>query len=192
MEGDPKPPDLAASAARDVALMERLARGDRDALADLIGRHQQRIWAVAYRFTHRREDAEDVTQEAFLRLWRAAPAWRPTASLTTWLYRITANLCLDLQRKNARGPKPLWALCTEPAVVEERTLEADETAHLVQRAVAALPERQRMALVLHRFEGLSYHEIADVTGWGEAAIESLLSRAYAALRIQLNELRPVQ
>ena len=110
-------------------------------------------------------------------------------SISNGLYRVVANLCLDYRRKRAHAPVALTAETVEPAAPEVAELESKETVARVQRAVAALPERQRMAVILHRYEGMSYREIAHATGWGEAAIESLLSRAYAALRIQLADLQ---
>jgi RNA polymerase sigma-70 factor, ECF subfamily len=179
----------AAETAREATLMRRVAAGDRGALAEIIDAHQERVWAVAYRFTQRREDADDISQEAFIRLWSAAGRWEPAARLSTWLYRVVTNLCLDHKRKRAHAPVTLTEETPEPAAAEEAPLEAQETAARVQRAVAGLPERQRMAVILHRYEGMSYREISRVTGWGEAAIESLLSRAYANLRQQLADLQ---
>jgi RNA polymerase sigma-70 factor, ECF subfamily len=178
-----------AETARETALMRRVAEGDRDAFAAIIETHQERVWAVAYRFTQRRDDADDISQEAFIRLWNAAGRWEPAARLSTWLYRVVANLCLDHRRKQAHAPVALTMETAEPAAPEVAELESKETVARVQRVVAALPERQRMAVILHRYDGMSYREIAHVTGWGEAAIESLLSRAYAALRIQLADLQ---
>jgi RNA polymerase sigma-70 factor, ECF subfamily len=179
----------AADTAREAALMRRVAEGDRGAFGDIIKAHQERVWAVAYRFTQRREDADDISQEAFLRLWNAAGRWEPAARLSTWLYRVVTNLCLDFKRKQAHAPAALTGEIAEPAAPEAAELESQETIARVRRAVAALPERQRMAVILHRYEGMSYREIAKATGWGEAAIESLLSRAYANLREQLVDLQ---
>jgi RNA polymerase sigma-70 factor, ECF subfamily len=178
-----------ADTAREAALMRRVAEGDRGAFAAIIETHQERVWAVAYRFTQRRDDADDISQEAFIRLWNAAPRWEPAARLSTWLYRVVTNLCLDYRRKQAHAPVALTAETVEPAAPKVAEMESKETVARVQRAVAALPERQRVAVILHRYEGMSYREMAQATGWGEAAIESLLSRAYAALRTQLADLR---
>jgi RNA polymerase sigma-70 factor, ECF subfamily len=177
----------ATETAREADLMKRLARGDRTAFGDVIRSHQQRVWAVAFRFTQRAADADDIAQETFLRLWKAAPTWEPAARLSTWLYRVVANLCVDLHRRPVAVALPQEA--EQNATPVSAALESQETAARVQQAIAALPERQRMAVILHRFEGLSYQEIAKTTGWGEAAIESLLGRAYASLRTQLEDLR---
>ncbi len=179
----------AAEMTREAALMRRVAEGERAAFSELFRAHQARVWAVAYRFTQRRDDADDIAQEAFIRLWNAAPRWEPAARLSTWLYRVVTNLCLDFQRKQAHAPAAFTGDIAEPAAPDATALESQENITRVRLAVAALPERQRMAVILHRFEGLSYHQIAQTTGWGEAAIESLLSRAYASLRQQLSDLQ---
>jgi RNA polymerase sigma-70 factor (ECF subfamily) len=161
----------------DTALMERIAAGDREALAALVRRHQDGIRRLAFRQTGRWDVADDVAQEAFLRLWRSAGSFRGSASFTTWLYRIVVNLCLDWSK---RRRLPSLPEDYEPA--DAAPSNREEVVQRVQAAVAALPERQRMALVLHRFEGLSHAQIAATTGWSESAVESLLVRAYGALR----------
>ena len=121
-------------------------------------------------------------------MWRGASTYRPTAKLTTWLYRIVFNLWIDLQRRQVHAPIPISPEISHPAHLDPPLLEAGETARRVQKAIAALSERQRVALVLHQYEGLSLKEISDATGWSPAAIESLLSRAYASLRESLHDL----
>lgn len=178
-----------AQLASEANLMRCAGSGDRSAFARIIQLHQQRVWNTAFRFTQRPADADDMTQEAFLRLWNAAPRWKPAARLSTWLYRVVANLCVDLHRKEALVPGTLNRDVADNSATPESFLEAGETATRVQQAIGALPDRQRMAVILHRFEGLSYQEISQVTGWGEAAVESLLSRAYASLRTNLADLK---
>jgi RNA polymerase sigma-70 factor, ECF subfamily len=178
-------------AARETSLMRRVGAGDRAAFAEVMGVYRQRVWAVAFRFTRRHEDADDMTQEAFLRLWKAAARWEPTARLGTWLYRVTANLCMDHRGKKSQETVSLTGDLATPSTAPSDALEAQDIATCVQRALAALPERQRLAVILHRFDGLSYEEMAKVTQWSEAAIESLLSRAYASLRKQLTDMRMI-
>ncbi len=169
----------------DALLMARVADGDRAALAELVRRHQHAMLELAYRTTGNRTLAEDITQDAFLRIWRSAGRYRPTARLGTWIYRIVVNLCLDTFKR--RGPiagEPPDAVdpgSEDPAA----TLERDDRAAAVRRAVCALPERQRVAVVLQRFSGLSIRAIAEATGWTESAVESLLVRGHAALRESL-------
>jgi RNA polymerase sigma-70 factor (ECF subfamily) len=165
--------------------MAGVARGDRAAFALLIERHQQRVRALAYRFCGRWDVADDVAQEVFLRLHRSAQRYRPAAAFSTWLYRIVANLCLDA----ARRPRPA-RMGDGPAASQQgadEPLLRQEMGQAVQRAVAALPERQRIVLLLHRFEGLGHAEVAAATGWSESAVESLLVRAYANLREHLSD-----
>ena len=174
----------------DSDLMARLAGGDMSALGELARRHQGRVLELAFRTLGAWDLAEDVAQETFLRVYRAAKRYKPTARFTTWLYRIVINLCLDEQRKRAKAGAPL-----EPAIHEQLSAsndnptEKEEMAALVRAAVHALPERQRLALILHRYDGLNHTEISKVTGWSQAAVESLLVRAYANLRGKLAKMK---
>lgn len=173
----------------DAELMAALARGETAALGELVRRHQDKARALAFRMLGRWDLADDVAQEAFLRVWRAAPRYRPEAKLTTWLYRIVVNLCHDRHRRAARALAPLTDDVPEPAAEPTPDpLEADERAVRVRRALDALPERQRAAVVLHRYEGLSHREVAEALGATEKAVESLIVRAYAKLRRELADL----
>jgi RNA polymerase sigma-70 factor, ECF subfamily len=167
--------------------MAGVAARDMRAFAQLVERHQERIRALAYRFTRRWDVADDVTQDAFLRLFRSAPTYKPQAAFSTWLYRIVANLCLDAARRPPamRVREHDDAPATDPGA--DARLSSQEMCRAVQHEVANLPERQRMVLLLHRFEGLGHADIAAVTGWSESAVESLLVRAYARLRERLRD-----
>jgi RNA polymerase sigma-70 factor (ECF subfamily) len=133
--------------------------------------------------TGRVDAADDICQETFLRVLRGARSYQPAAAFTTWLHRIVVNLCLD------RAKRPKLALLNEDPPADLATPDAplrrEEQTAAVQRAIAALPERQRIALVLHRFQGLSHAQVAESTGWTESAVEALLVRAYAQLRERL-------
>ena len=170
----------------DAELMRRLGQGELPALGLLVERHQDRVRALAWRIVGGAE-ADDIAQEAFLRLQSGAARYRPTAALSTWLHRIVVNLCLDWCRKH----RPTLLPDGHPGLVRADTSdsppEAAERRAAIRRAVEELPERQRVALVLHRFEGLGHAEIAELTGWSESAVESLLVRAYGALRERLQE-----
>lgn len=172
----------------DARLMQTLAKGDKSALARLVQLHQHRVFELAFRTTGDWSLAEDIGQETFLRVWRSADRYEPRALFTTWLYRIVVNLCLDALKKR----KPITG--DPPEVVDidghapSAAIEARDLSAAVQQAVAKLPERQRVAVVLHRFSGLSIRAIAETTGWTESAVESLLVRAYAALRKRLKNL----
>lgn len=166
--------------------MARLCRGDQAALGDLSLRHQSRVLSLAYRMLGDWHLAEDVAQETFLRLHQAACSYRPEARFTTWLYRIVYNLSIDQQRKRTHAPVSLDAAQGElQAESNTRSVEREELAAIVQRAISQLPERQHRVILLHRYEGLSHTDIARVTGWSQSAVESLLVRAYANLREEL-------
>jgi RNA polymerase sigma-70 factor (ECF subfamily) len=174
----------------DTELMTRLAKGDMAALGDLARRHQDKVLSLAYRVLRDWHRAEDVTQETFLRVYRAAKHYKPKARFTTWLYRIVINLCFDEQRKRAKVAVPLED--ANPAVLAEtecNVAERKEVIESVKAAVNELPERQRLAVILHRYDGLSHEEIGEVTGWTKSAVESLLVRAYANLREKLDKMK---
>ena len=174
----------------DTELMARLARGDVSAIGELAHRHQGRVLELAFRTLGHWDLAEDIAQETFLRVYRAAKTYQPQAKFTTWLYRIVVNLCLDEQRRRAKAAVPLEAVAPDglPAP-EANPAEKKELAASVRAAIQELPERQRLAVVLHRYDGLSHTEISEVTGWSESAVESLLVRAYANLREKLAKLK---
>jgi RNA polymerase sigma-70 factor (ECF subfamily) len=175
----------------DAAAMASLAKGDMNALGVLVRRHQSNVVAFAYRMLGRWDVAEDVAQEAFIRIYRAAPRYQPAAAFTTWLYQIVLNLCRDRKSRERRAPVlPAGTRALENASVDcpEDPIRAHERVQAVRRAVADLPGRQREAVILHRYEGLSHQEVAAVTGWTESAVESLLVRAYATLRATLAHL----
>lgn len=171
-------------------LMARLAKGDMAALGDIVSRHQDNVLSLSYRVLGDWHRAEDVAQETFLRVHRAAKHYRPKAKFTTWLYRIVVNLCFDEQRKRAKAAAPLENVGSEILAESDcNVAEKKELAELVRTAVNELPERQRLAVILHRYDGLSHGEISEVTGWTKSAVESLLVRAYANLRGKLEKMR---
>lgn len=172
----------------DAELMQRLARGQMSALAEIVHRHQDSIRSIAFRMTGRWDVADDIAQEAFLRVHRSAGSYRPSAAFRTWLYRIVVNLCLD----RAKSPRPATLPADERGIPDAIATPPDqlirqERVNLLRAAIGQLPERQQMALVLHRFDGLSYAQISQTTGWSESAVESLLVRAYDQLRQRLRE-----
>ena len=194
--GTPGPAPRAASRpldsepVSDEALMSAVSAGDIGALGRLVERHQGRALRLARRITGTQDAAEDIVQEAFLRVYGAADRYRPSARFTTWLHRIVVNLCWDHRRR--------WRPAGELTAAEPERSPSDPTACLadaemraaVRRAVAALPARQRLAVVLHRFDGRTMREVADLTGWSESAAESCLVRAYRQLRRDLADLAP--
>lgn len=180
---------MSADAGDDAGLMRAVAEGDMAALGELVRRHEEKAFALACRLLARTDAAEDVTQEAFLHVHRAARRYRPEARFTTWLYRIVVNLCLDAKRRNKRAPArlPVYRPPAE-APPQHDQLEAAERAERVRQAVDHLPGRQRTAVVLHRYMQLSHRDVAEVTGWSVSAVESCLVRAYAQLRQELRDL----
>ncbi|WP_299772713.1 RNA polymerase sigma factor [uncultured Tateyamaria sp.] len=172
----------------DAALLARYARGDAGAARALTVRLAPRAYAQAFRMLGDRSEAEDVVQDAMLRLWRIAPEWRTgEAQVSTWLYRVVSNLCTDRLRKRRRGGVALDDVAEpeDPAPGVEATLQ-DNARHTALRvAIADLPERQRLALTLRHFEGVSNPEIAEQLGVSVEAVESLTARAKRALATAL-------
>lgn len=177
----------------DEALMAAIGQGDQRAFARLVERHSRRATALAARITLNRSDAEEVVQEAFLRAWVKAPAWRPQAGagdalFATWFRRVLVNLCIDRRRRPV-GEE----LDRLPEMADDGPSAADlvaerQTQRRVAAAVALLPERQRAALVLCHFEGVSNIEAAAILGVSVGAVESLLVRARRALKASLADL----
>ncbi len=169
----------------DQALVVLYANGDREAARALTSRLLPRILGYAARILQDRAEAEDVAQEAMLRLWRVAPNWRPDeAKVTTWLYRVVVNLCTD--RLRARQRRKLDALddVAEPADSATSVVTAMidvERQLALETALATLPDRQRQAVVLRHIEGLTNPEIADIMAIGVEAVESLTARGKRTL-----------
>lgn len=171
----------------DAALMTRIQGGDATAYRELSERHIAGILNFAFRMLRDRQEAEDVTQETFLRLWKRAHDYQAKQKPSTWLYTIARNLCIDrLRKKHPQGSDDEVAA---DSVSPNRMLERKHVSSLVRGAIQALPERQQTALTLSHFEGLSNPEIGEVLGVKVEAVESLLSRARRKLRTELAELR---
>lgn len=167
----------------DAALLAAYAGGDRGAAALLTSRLLPRVFAQAMRMLQDRAEAEDVAQEAMLRLWKQAPDWRAgEAKVSTWMYRVTANLCTDRLRKR-RPTEPLDAVA-EPAdgraSVLSEMVEAERRAALTA-ALGDLPERQAQAVSLRHLEGLSNPEIGSIMDMSVEAVESLIARGKRGL-----------
>ena len=170
----------------DDDLLARFAAGDGAAARVLTLRLTPVALRVAQRMLGDRAEAEDVAQEAMLRLWRMAPDWRPgVAQVSTWLYRVTANLCTDRLRRRRTVDLDAAGEVADgrPGAVQD-LIAADRIAAL-DAALSALPDRQRQAVVLRHLEGLSNPEIADILGIGVEAVESLTARGRRALAAAL-------
>lgn len=182
------PKDTLADVSDDTLLV-LYANGDSDAARQLTLRLAPRALGYAARLLGDRAEAEDVLQDAMLRLWRAAPDWRPgEAQVSTWLYRVVSNLCID--RRRARARRPAAALDDAPDVADggpgaEAALMQARRMAALEEALAALPDRQRQAVVLRHIEGLSNPEIAAILDVGVEAVESLTARGKRALAAAL-------
>jgi RNA polymerase sigma-70 factor, ECF subfamily len=174
--------------ASDEELMLRVAGGDKAAFRCLAGRHTKRTFALARRITGNDEDAEEIVQEAMIRVWTAAPRWRPDAAIKTWIYRITVNLCLNRRRQKRFAPLDEAGDYPDPAPSAIDLLERQQVDKLVANAITGLPARQRAVLVLTYYEGLSNAETAETMGTSISSVESLLVRAKRQLRDQLGGL----
>jgi len=182
---------MAGSDARaaDAELMRRVAAGDAAACRFLVDRELPAIVAFAYRMLASRSDAEDVGQECFLRLWKAAPKWRPDAKIRTWLHRVARNLCID--RIRARKPSdPIDGMeLASNGPGPSGALQQKQVSRVIDTAVAGLPERQRLAVALVHFQEFSNIEAAKIMDVSVEALESLLARGRRALRGALEDLR---
>ena len=186
----------------DVQLMLRAKDGDDDAFAQLVTSYQNRLIGVFFHLLQDQEAAEDLAQEAFLRVYRARHGYKPTAKFSTWLFRIANNLASNSRRSKGRrkevplsvrdsgplGPRPQEKVIAEKsALMPTRQFDRSEMQAVVQTALETLNERQRMAVLLHKFEGMSYADIGDSMHLSPTAVKSLLSRARESLRAKLEQ-----
>jgi len=183
----------------DARLMVQVKDGDESAFEELVAKYQDRVLTVLFNAIGSREEAEDLTQEVFLRVYRARHGYQPSAKFSTWIFTITNNLAMNARRSRkvrrtvaiqSRDSGPLGARPQEQLVAEKSPsasgqLHASEVAEMVREAVGKLDERQRMAVLLNKFEDLGYAEIAQIMGTTPSAIKSLLSRARTNLREML-------
>jgi RNA polymerase sigma-70 factor (ECF subfamily) len=168
----------------DDELLALIQDGSHDAFAVLVRRHTERFYRLAYRYMQNKETAEDIVQDAFLKLWEDPEKWQPerNSKFTTWFYRVVVNLCLDWQKK--KRPVALddeWPLVDEGETLDEAMSRAQEQ-KMLEKEIAGLPERQRTALNLCFDEGLSNQEAAEVMGLKLKALQSLIMRAKATLK----------
>ncbi|WP_040645198.1 RNA polymerase sigma factor [Rubellimicrobium thermophilum] len=170
----------------EAMLLTAFAAGDRVAARRLADRLVPRALSLAFRMLADRAEAEDVTQEAMMRLWRAAPDWRTgEGRVSTWLHRVVVNLCIDRLRRRretalAEVPEP-----PDPATPPAERLDQAARLRALSDALAGLPERQAQAVALRHLEGLSNPEIAAIMGIGVEAVESLTARGRRALAAAL-------
>ncbi|MFP6896861.1 MAG: sigma-70 family RNA polymerase sigma factor [Roseibacillus sp.] len=193
---EPPPPERVDDDAVDVSLMGKVSQGDHDAFEELVGRHQHAVVGTVAKMLGNASEAEDIAQQVFLRLWKSAPRYKPSAKFTTFLFTITRNLVFnETRRKQRRREHSLdeqeddW----HQQIPEGREHQPDaqilqsEIQRAVDRAIANLPHKQRLAVVLRRHEHMPYEEIAKVLGLSVSAVKSQLFRARATLRDALQQ-----
>lgn len=173
----------------DDELLGRVARGDAAAIQTMVARKLPRVLNLAARLLGDPVEAEDVAQEAMLRVWKQAGKWKPgQARFDTWLYRVSINLCYDRLRRRRETPVETVPDMVDDGPAPDRGLLAAETGDRVQKVLMRLPERQREAIVLCHYQELGNIEAAQLMGISVEALESLLSRARRTLRAALGDL----
>lgn len=178
----------------ELELVARAKQGDQDAFAQLVEANQNKIYTLAVRMTGNPEDGADMAQEAFLKAWRSLPSFQGDSSFSTWLYRLTSNLCIDFLRREKRQKiaAPSVSLDDEDSTVPmdvpdhrfspEDELERKELRSAVGQALLKLSDEHRQVLVLRELDGLSYSEIANHLGLEEGTVKSRIARARLSLR----------
>jgi len=198
MSDDPSQPadSLAGAAEQDLVWMSRIKAGDTEALRALIEAHQHRVIGTVAKMLGDESDAEDIAQQVFVRIWRSAPRYEPTAKFTTWLFKITRNLVFnELRRRRRHAAFSLDRTVDEderPIHTPDHGTKAPDTALLdeemqtaIQAAIDELPEVQRMAIVLRRYDDISYEEIGEILDLSVPAVKSVIFRARTELRQKL-------
>jgi RNA polymerase sigma-70 factor, ECF subfamily len=175
----------------DEALLAQFLRGDSGAFEELVRRHEDRVFALAYRMTGDRQDALDATQDAFIMAFRRAHSFRGESSFGTWIYRIAINASLDVIRKRRRAPRPVEDVLTDDRGAPNSALEDSVVATIdVSRALRRLPHDYREAVALHDLAGVPYEEIARMTGVSLGTVKSRISRGRHKLAELLEHSRP--
>jgi len=195
-----KPINYASDESSDAAVMLRVAAGDEAGFNFLVGKYHRAMINFLFRMVHNQAVAEELAQEVFLRVYRSRESYRAEAKFTTWLYRIATNLAVNHARdtKHERSASTIYLDApdeesgTTPDVADdtpsvEQSILRDERMAAIRAHVMALPERQRMAVLMHKYQGMDYRQIGDVLKLSESATKSLLFRAYQTLRDKLKE-----
>ncbi len=180
----------------DVQLMQRIATGDEEAFKTLIERHQGAVIGTVAKMLGCTSDSEDIAQQVFIRLWKSAPRYKPSAKFTTYLFTITRNLVFNESRRRSR--KKEYSIDEREddfhlqTVDQQQTSPDDGLLHAelqtkIDQAIQDLPEKQRLALILRRYEGMPYDEIARIIGLSVSAVKSQLFRARNTLRESLKD-----
>ena len=187
----------------DVTLMLRVQAGDQDAFQELFRKLSPRVLQYTRRFVGSEAQAEEVTQDVFVQVFRFRHRYKPQSRLTTWIFTIATNLCLNELRRPERHLRvDIWdrrddddrregpQLADPDAVTAEEGAATRQLARRLEAAVGALPPKQRAALLLSRIDGLAYRDVADVLGCTEGAVKALLFRATQTLKKSLHEFLP--
>jgi RNA polymerase sigma-70 factor (ECF subfamily) len=185
----------------EVQLMLRAKQGDDEAFTKLVSNYQDRLTTIFFHMTQNQEAAEDLAQDVFMRIYRARHGYEPTARFSTWLFRIANNLAVNSHRSKVKrkevalpagestsmsGVRPENVeLAEKSALMPTRQIDKHELQLVVQKAIEQLSERQRLTVLLHKFEGMSYADIAEIMEMSVPAVKSLLSRARDSLRTAL-------
>lgn len=198
-EDEPEPESSLADndEASDVALMLRVRDGDLEAFETLVTRHQHSVVGTAAKMLGGTADAEDIGQQVFMRVWKHAARYQPSAKFTTWLMTITRNLVFNELRRRRRsqqvsmdadeGDTIRHQFVDEQAAAPSEEMLDSELHEAIDSAIASLPEAQRLAIVLRRYEGMPYEEIAEVLKTSVPAVKSILFRARAELKARLKK-----
>jgi RNA polymerase sigma-70 factor (ECF subfamily) len=184
-----------ATLERDAELMLRVREGDTESFALLLERHRSPVIHFLYRMVQNQSVAEELAQEVFLRVYRSRANYEPTAKFTTWLFRIASHLALNWirDRRHERGQESLDQETSDGMVrqVSDRGLSKEQSMvreskfEEIRRAIQGLPEKQKAAVLMHKYEEMEYSQIAAVLECSESAVKSLLFRAYETLRARL-------
>ena len=179
----------------DVAWMARIARGDDDAFRLLVEKHQKAVIGTVAKMTNGSADSEDIAQQVFLRVWKSAKRYQPTAKFTTFLFTITRNLVFNETAKKSRRKESSieeqeeeWhrsVASSDESSQPDQKLAQSEMKQVVDNAIARLPEKQRLAVILRRYEQMPYEEMATVLELSVPAVKSQLFRARNSLREML-------
>lgn len=182
----------------DLELMLRVRSGDAGSFEVLLNRYRLPLVSYFARMVRDRALAEDLAQEVFLRVYQARQRYQPEARFTTWLYRIATNLALNVLRDRKAGDAPALgedesgiprvARIADNRPTAEEQLMLSDRERLIRQAVESLPERQRAAVILHKYQEVDYRQIGGILGLSESAVKSLLFRAYENLRVRLEPL----
>jgi len=163
-----------------------LRNGDRDAFEQIVNEFGKMVINLSYRFIGNKEDAEDVAQDVFVKVWKNASSFKETSTLKTWIYRITVNESLNfLRRRKVNSFVDLFEsiILSEPG--PDDAIQVKEESNLVRKAIHALPKNQRIAITLRSYKNMGYDEIADIMNTSKSSVESLLFRARKSLKKKL-------